>query len=400
MRRKLTDVWLRGVKPLEAGRLEIWDTLISGLVLRIAPAGAATWALRLRTLEGKRTRPKIGTWPAMGIAEARKQALAMTANIQAGGDPVALRRAKVAERKERAGLPTVDDQLAAWRGAKGSTWSPRYHKEVLRICTVEISPKLGKRPLIETTRSDWTALIAAKHRHAPGVGSMLYRTAASFLNHAEAHGWISLPLLPRKGLAAIAPPVAPRERVLSDSELRAIWTAADGLKPKAKAFVRLLAMTAARAMEAADIATVELDLSAGTWAIPGTRTKNRRGIVLPLHPLLIADLQAVSTNPQRAGRLLGDAAGGGLRGFSKLKARLDKASGVTGWRWHDLRRTARTGMARLGVSRDHAEAALNHMSARSALERTYDRHDFGPEVISALEIWQRHVTAIVESAPR
>jgi integrase len=277
-------------------------------------------------------------------------------------------------------------------------------RKVLRVCTAEIVPPIGTRPLIETTRADWTGIIAAKHRRAPGVGSTLYRMCAAFLNHAEAHGWIAVPLLPRKGLAIIAPPVAARERTLADSELRAIWQAADQLQPKARAFVHLLAMTAAREMEVADIATGEIDLPSSTWSIPGSRTKNRRGIALPLHPLLLDDLRGVwPKHSIRAGiawRLLGGIAGGGFRGFSKLKARVDKDSGVTDWRWHDLRRTARTGMTRLGVSRDHAEAALNHVSVRSALERTYDRHDFAPEVITAMTLWQAHVAGPVNEAPK
>ena len=64
-----------------------------------------------------------------------------------------------------------------------------------------------------------------------------------------------------------------------------------------------------------------------------------------------------------------------------------------------LRRTARTGMTRLGVSRDHAEAALNHISGRSALERTYDWHDFAPEVIAALGTWQEHLAKLVAEVP-
>jgi hypothetical protein len=117
---------------------------------------------------------------------------------------------------------------------------------VQRICKAEILPKLGKRPLTETSRAEWTGLIAAKHRQAPGVGSMLYRPASAFLNHAEANGWMALALLPRKGLAIIVPPVAARERTLRDPELIKIWTATDNLRPKARAFVRLLVMTAAR----------------------------------------------------------------------------------------------------------------------------------------------------------
>ncbi len=327
MRRELTDVWLRGLEPPATGRLEIWDTRAAALVLRVTTSGTFTWSVRGRTADGKRTRPKLGTWPAIGVSEARKRALAATADIQGGGDPVAKRRELQAARKAKAGLPTVAERLQEWRDAKAPEWSDRYQSEIERICKVEILPALGKRPLIETRREEWTSVIAAKHKKAPGVGSTLYRTCASFLNHAEAHGWIPLPLLPRKGLAVIAPPVAARERTLTDAELKAIWLASQALRPKARAFVRLLAMTAAREMEVADIATGEVDLERGRWSIPAGRTKNGQGIVLPLHPLLITELHAVwPDHGAGAGpgwRLLGDISGNGLRGFSKLKARVD-----------------------------------------------------------------------------
>jgi hypothetical protein len=114
-------------------------------------------------------------------------------------------------------------------------------------------------------------------------------------------------------------------------------------------------------------------------------------------------------------RLLGAIAGSGFRGFSKLKARIDatiranrehEAAAANGeaqpmppWRWHDLRRTARTGMTRLGVPRDHAEAAINHVSGRSKLERTYDRHDYAEEIAAVLKRWQAHVAALVTAQP-
>jgi integrase len=296
-------------------------------------------------------------------------------------------------------MPTVVDRLVEWQVTKQAEWSDRYQGEVHRLCNREIIPKLGKRILTETTRADWTDVIGKVHHRAPGVGAMLYRTASAFLNHAEAHGWIPLPLLPRKGASIIAPQVAPRERVLADDELWAIWLAADKLRPKPRTFVRLLAMTAAREMEVADIATGEIDLDSKRWSIPRGRTKNGLGIVLPLHPLLIEELRAVwPPHGMRAGpnwRLLGGINGSGLRGFSPIKRSIDEQSGIKEWRWHDLRRTARTGMTRLGVSHDHAEAALNHVSGRSALERTYDRHDFADEIVAALSRWQAYVAALV-----
>ncbi|MGG5817586.1 hypothetical protein [Falsiroseomonas sp. HW251] len=100
----------------------------------------------------------------------------------------------------------------------------------------------------------------------------------------------------------------------------------------------------------------------------------------------------------RSIRLLGRDGGSGFKGFGRLKARMDLAAKIPAWRWHDLRRTVRTGLARLGVSPDHAEAAINHVSHRTKLERTYARDDYGPEVLAALSLWQGHVAGLVGAA--
>jgi len=403
MRVELTDRFIRGLAPPAEGRLEVWDKHTQNLVLRLTPNAVATWCVRCRTKDGKRTRPRIGSWPTMGLSEARKRARAMLVEIEAGADPVAEREAAEAERIARQGLPTVAERLAQWQAAKADRWSPTYAADVARFCAKEIAPRLGKRVLEDTQRVDWTSLVADKREQSQSSAGNLYRIASAFLGFAEAHGWVDRPLLPRKGASVLAPPVRPRERVLTDEELRSVWVGADSLPPKARAFVRLLTMTAARRTEVADIATGEVDLNAGRWSIPATRAKNRRAITLPLHPLLLAELRAVwPTHGDRAGpgwKLLGSIAGSGLRGYSKLKLRLDAASGVTDWDYHDLRRSARTGLARLGVPDQHAEAALNHISSRSALVRVYDRHPYREEAVAALSRWQAHVATLVSEQP-
>jgi integrase len=380
----------------------------------MTPTGAATWSIRTRTADGKQTRPKLGTWPAMGITDARKAALGALSAVQAGADPVKEKRAARAARKAEAAERSVADALAEWQAVKAADpqapWSASYAAEVARVAERDIIPRLGKRKLARTTRPDWTALVSAKRKATPAMAAALYRILASFLGHAEAEGWIALPMLPRKGAAKLAPMPQARERVLTDAELAAVWHAADREPPKLRAFMRLLILTAARESEVADLSAGELDLEAGRWAIPGERTKNRAGYVVPLSPLALAELRAVwpAEDPGAEHMLLGRLAGSGFRGFSKLKARTDATLAAAaakaglpeppGWRWHDLRRTARTGMTRLGVPRDHAEAAINHLSGRSKLERTYDRHDYAPEVIAALTLWQAHVAGLVGQA--
>jgi integrase len=286
---------------------------------------------------------------------------------------------------------TVAERLTEWRAAKERDWSERYVREVGRIAAKDIEPALGKRPLVETMRADWVVMVAAKRKRAPAMASALYRVCSAFLNHAEASGWVGVSLLPRKGLATLAPTAAARKRVLSDDELVAVWRASATLPPKPRAFVRLLVLSAAREMEVADIASGEVDRDAARWTIPAERAKNGRAITLPLGPAALTELAAVWPNETVPAyrKLLP------VRGFSKLKAKIDKLSGVEDWRWHDLRRTARIGMPRLGVPRDHAEAALNHVTGRTALERTYDRHDYAIEIIAASEKWQGHVASLV-----
>jgi integrase len=417
MAKELNDLALRNVKPPASGRLEIRDSEVVGLVLRVTPNGAMTWSVRTRTKDGKQTRPKLGAYPSMGIAAARKAARLAIGGIIGGADPVEDKRKAREARRNRLAEATVTERLRDWRDTRQASleraWSARYSAEVSRICDHDLIPAIGKRALTETTRADWTALIAAKRKAAPAMAAALYRVVSSFLNHAEAEGWIAAPLLPRKGAAKLAPMPPARARVLTDGELAEVWRATEGERAKTRAFVRLLILTAAREMEVADMAAGEVLRDAAMWNIPASRTKNGNALALPLSPLAMAEVAAVwPAHDVEAGadwRLLGSIQGSGYRGFSKLKARLDATiaenrakageAPMPAWRWHDLRRTARTGMTRLGVPRDHAEAAINHVSGRSKLERTYDRHDYADEIAAALNRWQAHVAALVTAQP-
>lgn len=402
MRQDLTDAFLRNATPPQQGRIELRDGKVRGLVLRLTAGGAASWSARVLAGGGKHTRVGLGTYPAVSLAEARKLALDAMARVHKGQDPVAEKKAERAARKAALAERTVAERLAEWQAAKASRWSDSYAAEVARLAEREIGPALGKKALRATKREDWTRMVAKKRAAAPVVAGHLYRVCASFLNFAEAEGWIDLPMLPRKGAARSAPPPPARDRALSDDELIAVWKASEGQAPKLRAFVRLLILTGCRREEAAGIATGEVDRAAALWRLPAERAKNNREHVMPLSDLALGELAAVwPEHGEDAGtdwRLLG-AGGGAFSGFSRLKARIDAKADIAPWRWHDLRRTCRTGLARLGVDRLHAERALNHVSGQSGLERTYDRHDYEAETIAALQRWQVHVASLVAPSP-
>jgi integrase len=393
MQRDITDVYLQTLAPPTNGRLEIQDTRVNGLTLRVTPAGVCTWTVRARLADGKRVRPSLGHWPAVSIREARKQARVALGEITTGKDPAAEKRAARAARAAYAARPTVATRLNAWRALKLADWSERYAREVERLCTKIIIPRLGDREFSGTSRGDWIDMIAVERQRRPGTATWLFSITSAFSNYAEVAGWIDRPLLPRKGLGVIAPHADPRDRVLTDDELAAVWRASSTRSPKTRAFVRLLILTGCRVSEAAGLALDELDPTHGQWTIPATRSKNNRALTVPLPATLMGEILALAPASGPANcRLLGLHHNSPLQGISRVKTALDQESRVTGWRLHDVRRTVRTGLARLGVTDEIAERVLNH--ATGGLLKVYNHYRYVAEIRSALVKWQEHVASL------
>jgi integrase len=159
--------------------------------------------------------------------------------------------------------------------------------------------------------------------------------------------------------------------------------------------VKLLILTAQRRGEVAGMRWSELDLDKRQWLIPGERTKNKRSHLLPLSDAAVELLKAV---PRLNDILVFPARGREMEvmsGFSKMKPKLEAICPISDWGMHDLRRSAATGMARLGVPPDVVERVLNHSSGKFAgVAGVYNRFEYAPEMRDALELWARHIASI------
>jgi hypothetical protein len=120
MKRELNDAWLRSVKPPATDRLEIRDTEVTGLVLRVTPNGAMIWCARTRTNDANQTRPKLGSYPAMGIAAARKAARLAIGGILGGADPVKAKQEAREARRHRLADATVAELLTDWQETRAN----------------------------------------------------------------------------------------------------------------------------------------------------------------------------------------------------------------------------------------------------------------------------------------
>ena len=132
-------------------------------------------------------------------------------------------------------------------------------------------------------------------------------------------------------------------------------------------------------------------------ALPGGRTKNSNAHDVPLSGAALAVLAEAHKIDNRD-PVFGEGAGG-FSGWSRAKAALDVACGVDGWTLHDLRRTAATRMADLGVQPHVIEAVLNHVSGHKAgVAGIYNRSTYGAEKRAALDLWSNHLAVVVAQA--
>jgi integrase len=190
--------------------------------------------------------------------------------------------------------------------------------------------------------------------------------------------------------------VAPRDRVLTPRELVAVWRACDGDVDHDR-IIRLLILLGSRRQEVGGMTWSELDLDAGTWTLPKERSKNHRAHTVVLPPTALAMIRSVPRTDRDP--LFGDRSNAGFTRWTQDKQELDRRleDRVGPWRVHDIRRSAATHMAEIGIEPHHIEACLNHYSGdRSGIAGVYNRANYARAVQNALARWDEHLRALVE----
>jgi integrase len=185
----------------------------------------------------------------------------------------------------------------------------------------------------------------------------------------------------------------PRERSLSDAEAATVWLAAP--EDDYGRIVRLILLTGCRRNEISSLQWPEIDLKAKTITFAGERTKNKQTHIVPLSDAAVAILKDIPQRPNR--NFVFGIGKGGYSGWANSKAELDEVVALKeDWTLHDLRRTVRTGLGKLGIQPHVAEAVLNHLPPK--LIRTYDRNTYAAEKRDALDKWATHLKLAVAQA--
>jgi integrase len=357
---------------------------VPGLYLRVRASGSRTFIIQWRQGQFQR-RATIGKVGVLSLDEARKAARKALVGIDEGNDPLAVRAKSRADGKLI--FETVAREYLDFRAKDMKPGSLdqcqrhllKYFKSLHRLAIGKID-----RATIAVE------LRAIAKKSGPVQADRARSTVSAMIGWCVGEGILEANPVVGTNKQSKA---KSRDRVLTDNELVAVWTAAPA--SDFGRIVKLLMLTGQRRDEIAALRRTEI--VDDVLALPAERTKNSRPHDVPLSPQALAVLD---DHPERVGReyIFGDGEGG-FSGFSKAKERLDDACGVAGWTLHDLRRTMATRMADLGVQPHVIEAILNHVSGhKSGVAGVYNRSTYAAEKRAALDLWGVHVERLLAVA--
>lgn len=399
-RKNLTDALVRSLKP-GPKQYEIMDGIVPGLAIRISPGGKRTFILIARFPGGSRhpTRRAIGTYPAIGIAAARKIGRNWSEQIAVGNNPTAKAEpeATFSEVAQSFIHRYAKKNNKTWRQTAGVLGLSRDPKDHNKLKTVKggLTDKWRNRLITDLTKRDVIdAINKIMDRGTPYRANRTLAAIRKFFNWCVQQAIIDTS--PCIGLKAPAKEKS-RDRVLSEEELRILWQAWDKkLEWPWQQYYKTLLWTAQRRSEVANMRWQDLDLDNKLWTLPREQTKADRVHEVPLSDP-VADL--LRQTPRFQGPFVFSTTAGKrpVQGLSKPKIIIDEHVKIKPWRNHDLRRTAATEMAK--ETPPHVLAAiLNHAPASTqGITAIYNRHRYSDEKRIALDAWAQRLKTIVSS---
>ncbi len=405
----LTDAKLKSLySNPPAERTEINDGTISGLLLRVGPRGRPTWTLRYTvkgrggvTERGKKLagrkfyRITLGEYPALSLLKARAQAANMLADADNGINPIerlesvaTVKRGTVAELSEMFLEHHCRGRL---RSADKAEWIMRDY----------VVPKFGDHAPKQVTRRDIITYLDELKKRASKTATMDTRKWMSvFFNWAMEREYVDF-----NPVSGVRSPVKskPRERVLSVEEARAVWKAAKAEPFPSGSLICLLMLTGARLREIGHAQLSWLNRTTACLDIPGDSYKTGDPTIVPLIPEAMKIFEAIP-KPPKGPYLI--SSNGGVRpvwtatpeALTRIRegAEVELGRKIDRWTIHDLRRTAATHMARLGVDEIVVERVLGHRIG--GVKAVYNRYRYIDEKRAALQLWANELLGRKDAA--
>jgi integrase len=393
MKRRLDAAFVEYAKSPERGQVVYWDHKLPGFGLRVSCGGGKTWVYAYRHA-GKMRWMKLGSYPGTALADARAAAHIARGKAQRGEDPAS---EKAAERAAQAASGVTFGDLAHMYVERHAKISKRTWRADRRMLEHDLLPAWGTRPLGDIKRADVVVLLdRIVDRGARTMANRVRSLVSTIFKFAVERGMLDdnpAEKAPRPGGKE-----DPRERVLNHDEVRAVWRALDeaGLDDRFPPIFKLGLLLGQREAEIVGMQWAELDLTsrAQSWTIPGERTKNGLIHRVPLVGEALDILKGILAGPHDSLHVFaGDRRGKPLSSVDRPICRLRELTRIADLRYHDLRRTARTGWAEIKIDDAVAERLLNHKDR--GVQAVYNRYAYDTEKRAALARWDKHLARVI-----
>lgn len=373
MRKALNVKTIEALKP-ELKRYEVHDLLCPGFSLRVFPTGRKVFTVKYR-YGLKQRRQSLGVHPRISLADARNKAMEVLRLVDDGLDPAA------SSRQLNANVETVcNDFIRQYSRPRNRSW-----KETERILGREFVAVHGQRDIREINKHDILELIdGAVERGAGYQANRIHSNLRKLFNWCVERGIVDV-----SPMIGMKPPTKEqaRDRVLTDDEIQAVLRVCADEPYPYRQFVPLLMATGQRRGEISNLKWSQIDLDAKQLVIPAERSKNGKPHVVPLSDFALKLLAEVPRFPD-CDWVFTTTRRSPISGFSKAFRNILTQSKTSEWRFHDLRRTAASGMARLSIAPHVVEKALNHISGTiSGVAAVYNRYGYDAERREALDKW-------------
>ena len=368
----LTDIVASTAKPVLGKQVSLWDSRTKNFGLRINPQGTKTWQVMLGD---ERQRITIGHYPKLSLKEARTLALKIIGNGEAPPK-------QSSDITPYLAVTAVSKYLEL----NHANSRPSYAKEEERLLKRHLLSRYADLPLDKFTTTHLIGIIDDL-ANVPAIQFHAHRAIKTFFKWA-----VHRQLIPSSPAANLRTPgkINERDRLLTDAELKRIYNAAADLAHPFGYIVLICIHTGLRRGEVGALKWSYITPELIT--IPKEITKNGREHVLPNH--INGNLRLVPKT--KSEYLFPTTTDKPFCAWGKNKARLDKLCGVDDFVLHDFRRYLSSTMRRLGVPIDVTETILNHVSgSRSQIQRIYDRHNRLPEMQQALQLYEKHLAALI-----